>query len=300
MKKIKIYSLLVGIFFSLTNYAQSDWKNLELKGKVKSVDIINYLAVDKFGNITKTMITSGEKYSFNQNGLVTHKMSYGKNGQPIQQVRYIYDEYSNIIEENLSDKDGRLKKRVLCEYNDFNRRTYESIYRFDGSLVSRLIHSYSNDIQPAKILTFDARGKEIKKQVFTYNKKDLSKIKTTTNPSSKLIENVEKFDKNDNLIEPYLFDIEGKVKSKIIYTLDDNGNVTETKYFEKNILKVHRTLTYNLLNFLIEVIIEYPEQNKSDTVTYYYDFDKNTNWVKMVKQVNSIPVEVKERKIVYY
>ena len=232
------------VFLSLNSSAQSDWNNLELKGKAKSLEIINYFVTEKFGNVEKKMIENGQTYLFNQNGLTTQKMSYGKGGQPIEQVRFTYDDYSNVIEENLSDKEGKLIKRTLYEYNSYNRPTYQSIYRFDGSLISRLIYSYINDIQSEKILTFNARGKEIMQQEFSYNKKDLNKIKTTTNPSSKMIENVKKFDKKDNLIESYQFDVEGNVKSKFKYILDNNDKIIDTKYFEGTILKVHRKLVY--------------------------------------------------------
>lgn len=73
-----------------------------------------------------------------------------------------------------------------------------------------------------------------------------------------------------------------------------------TKYFEGSILKVHRTLTYNHLDFLIDVVVEYPDTKKSDNITYIYDFDKKANWIKLTEFVNSIPVKAMERKIIYY
>jgi len=299
MRASHLFSFLF-LVISTVSFAQSDWKKLELKGKVKSVEIIDYGAVEKFGEVTKKNIVHGEQYVFNENGLVIQQKNYGKLGQPISQQRYLYDDFSNQIEQNISDKDGKLQRRIVSVFNQFNHKTFETVYGSDGSLISRSVFSYEKNVQPIKIITFDGRGNETILQEYSFDRKKLTKMIKTTNPKSKTIEKALKYDVHDNLIETLVFDVEGKLATKVAYVFDDKNNLIESYYYEKDDLLVSRKLSYNHLDFLVEVKIAYPKKEKSDTLTYTYDFDEQANWVKMTEHVNSIPIKLKERKIIYY
>jgi hypothetical protein len=301
MKPLKKGSTILVLLVAVSVYSQqSDWKKLDLKDKVKSVEIISYVAGEKFGKISKMGILEGEQYQFNENGLVTQKKRYGKQGLPIDQVTYKYDTLSNLIEQNIFDKKGILQRKILREYNQFNKNTFESVYGPDGTLINRSILQYKDGIIPQKILTFDKKGRQINLKEYIYNKKTEAKSITTTNPKSKIIERAEKYDNRKNLTNLYEFDVEGNLKSYIRYKYDENNNLIESSYYLDDVLLVKRTLKYNNLGFLVEVSALYPEKDKKDIITYKYDFDEKSNWIEQVEYVNSIPVRVKERKIVYY
>lgn len=292
---------VLSIAFALTSYAQkNDWTKLDLKGKVKLVSVINYEAQEKFGKVTKIAILSGEQYAFNENGLVIKKKVYGKGGQPISQIKSLYDEFSNENERIISDEKGVLIKKIINTYNPFNKKVYESIYSSDGSLFSRSKYSYYQDIQEKDIITYDRNGAEIVFQKYTYNKNKGTYNVIIKNPKSKMIEKVLKYDKSDNLIEKLLFDVQEKVVSKIRFVFSEDNNLLESFYYEKGVLIVKRNLIYNNLDFLVKVVEEYPQKKTSDIITYTYDFDERTNWKLVTKYVNSIPISIQERNITYY
>ncbi len=301
MKTLQEGILLLVFLMSLSMYSQqTDWKQQDLKGKVKSVELISYAAGEKFGKVTKLGILGGEQNEFNENGLVIQKKLYGKGGLPIKQMTYQYDTVSNLIAQNVFDKKGALVRKILREYNQFNKITFESIYGADGILLSRSIFEYKDGVIPKKILTYNKKGVQINLQEFKYDKKSAAKSIATTNPKSKMIEKVEKYDLHKNLTHIYQFDVEGNLKSSVVYTYDTDNNLIESKFIDKGKLLVHRILKYNDLGFLIEVSVSYPEKEKTDHITYQYDFDEQSNWTRAVEYVNSIPVQVKERKIIYY
>lgn len=300
MKNSIIFSVLLTLFFLHISYAQNDWKNLKLNSNVKSLKTIDYSVVEHFGDVKKTEIKQGVNLLFNESGFITIKKNYGLNGTPIDQSSFVYDENNSIVEQNISNNTGKLIGRITNEYNQFFKRTYQSIYKFDGSLTSRSAYSYKNKIQLKEIVTFDSKGEKKNLQVFDYHKRKLTKVVATINPKSKVTSNSKKFDKNENLLESIDYDVLGDVKTNMTFEYDKKGNMIESKYFENDNLATKRNLVYNNLGFLVEEKITYPLIDKVDIKTYTYTFDKKTNWIQMIEYLNSVPKRMKERTISYF
>ncbi len=301
MKTIRCGSLFFLVLMLSSVYSQQqDWKSLKINGKVKSIEIINYTAGDKFGEITKMGILDGEQYQFNENGLVIQKKRYGKAGLPIEQLTFKFDTLNNLLEQNIFDKKGILQRKIIREYNQFNNKTYETVYGPDGILMSRSVFQYKEGVIPQKIVTFDRQGTQINLQEYIYNKKTTSRSITTTNPKSKIIEKAEKYNSDENLTDLLFFDVEGNLKSNFKYSYNKDNQLIESEYFLQNKLMVKRVLQYNNLGFLVEIKVNYPEKEKTDVITYSYDFDEKSNWIKSVEYLNSIPVKLSERKILYF
>jgi len=300
MKNKIINVIVVTLFFSLFTFGQNDWKEFKLKANVESIKIIDYNVVEHFGEIKKTDIVSGENYLFNESGFITIKKSYGVNGTPLDQSRYEYNTNNNIIVQNVSDKEGKLMGKITSEYNEMYKKTYESVYQFDGTLQSRSAYSYIKHIKLKEIVTYDSSGEKMNLKVYDYHKRKLTKVETTINPKSKVKSSRKKYDKYGNLVESIFYDVMGDVKTNLLFKYDDNGNLIESQYFDKENLTTKRILKHNNLGFLVEEKVSYPLIDKMDIITYSYTFDKNVNWIQMIKYVNSIPVNMKERNIVYF
>lgn len=300
MKNNIIYGILIGLFFSHITLAQNDRENLQLNANVKSLKTIDYRVVEHFGEVKKTDIIQGVNLLFNESGLITIQKNYGANGTPIDQSSSVYDENNSIVEQNISDKTGKLIGRMTFDYNDFFKRTYKSVYKFDGSLSSRSAYSYKNKTQLKEIVTYDSHGKKKDLQEFDYHKRKMTKEVTTINPKSNLTSNFKKYDKNENLIESINYDVLGDVKTNITFEYDEKGNMIESKYFEKDKLATKRNLIYNNIGFLVEEKVTYPLIEKIDIINYSYNFDDKVNWVQMIEYMNSVPIRMKERTISYF
>lgn len=300
MKNNIIYGILITLFFSYISFAQNDWKNLKLNANVKSLKTIDYSVVEHFGEVNKTNIKQGVNLLFNESGFITIQKNYGANGTPIDQSSFVYDENNSIVEQNISDKTGKLIGRMTFDYNDFYKKTFKSVYKFDGSLTSRSTYTYENKIQLKKIVTFDSNGEKKNVQAFDYHKRKLTKLIATINPKSKVTSNSKKYDKDENLLESIDYDVLGDVKTNMTFEYDEKGNMIESKYFEKDKLATKRNLTYNNLGFLVEEKITYPLIDKIDIKTNSYSFDEKMNWIQMIEYLNSVPISMKERNIVYF
>lgn len=299
--KIKIvYTAILALFFSLCSFGQNDWKNLKLKANVKSLKVIDYNVIEHFGKVKKIDVLRGENVLFSESGFVTIKKRYGVNAEPIDQASFVYDEHNSIVEQNVSDKKGKLISRLTSEYNVDNKKSYDSSYKFDGSLQSRAAYSYSNHTQLKEIVTFDSKGDKKDLQVFDYHKRKLTKVVTKIHPKSKVRSSSQKYDKHNNLLESNVYDVMGDIKTKLTFKYDENNNVVESKFFEIEELVIKRKLEYNNLGFLAVEKVSYPLKDKTDIITYSYDFDAKVNWVQMIKYLNSVPIKMSERTIVYF
>ena len=299
--KIKIIiGIVLSIFFSFNAKAQNDWKNFKLKTRVQSIKVIDYNVVEHFGKVKKTDIIRGENFLFNESGFVTIKKRYGANGEPVDQASFVYDVNNSIVEQNISDRKGKLIGRITNEYDEDEKRTYESSYKFDGSLQSRAAYTYADKKKLKEIVTFDSTGDKKDLQIFDYHKRKLTKLITRINPKSNVRTSSRKYDKNDNLLESTVYDVIGDVKTYVLFKYDKNGNNIESKYFDKEDLATKRSMKYNTLDFLVEEKIEYPLIDKTDFIIYSYKFDLNSNWIQQIKYVNSVPIKISERTITYF
>jgi hypothetical protein len=300
MTKLHALALLLNLFLGLFAFGQNDWMSLDLKANPKSVKHIQYNVVEHFGEIKKIEIIKGVNYKFNTIGFFLSKENYGTNGAPINQMSFEYTDLNRIKQKTLRDNKGKLLNRVTFDYNDNNKPTYKSIYGFDGALTARLAYKYEKKHKRLiKMLTFDSKGemKEIKD--YSYRKrKQLKKIETR-NPKNNVIGNAVVYDKNDRIIENLFFDVMGDLRSKVLFDYKDNQMIKSTFYKEDELV-LKKDFFYNNLGFLIKEIDESITLNKTDVISFSYDFDKKVNWVKKTKYINSVPVLVEERTIVYY
>lgn len=300
MKNKIVFVVFLSLLFSICSFGQNDWENLDIKDEVKSMKEIDYKVVELFGEVKKTDVLKGENLLFNESGYVTIRKSYGANGAPINQTSFVYDENNSIVEQNISDKKGKLIGRITNEYNESSKRIFQSSYKFDGSLQSRASYDYIDHIQLKEIVTFDSNGDKKDLQVYNYHKRKQTKEVITINPKSQVRSNMMRYDKNDYLVESTVYDVMGEEKTNVILKYDDEGNMIESKFFNLEELVTKRKLKYNNLGFLVEEKVEYPLTDKKDLITYTYSFDNKENWIQMIKYVNSVPVNMKERTLVYF
>jgi len=122
MKKVLVLLLLV-LSCSTENKQKNSLEEDNLKGNVKSVREFSYVAVDKFGEISK-----GER----------------KREDSWQRDFYKkYDDKGNKIEENNYKSDGSLGSKYTYKYDDKGNKIEENNYNSDGSLDYKYTYKYN-------------------------------------------------------------------------------------------------------------------------------------------------------------
>ena len=71
---------------------------LNLKGKVKSINTTSFTATEKFGEVTKDDLEKSVKQKFDDKGNLIEEASYDEDGELIGKYKYKYDDKGNRIE----------------------------------------------------------------------------------------------------------------------------------------------------------------------------------------------------------
>ena len=98
MKNILYTFLAFGLFFSCSENKENDLDKANLKGKVESIYITSFEAIEKFGEVTK-----GDKKWENE-------WQFDK--------ELIYNDNGNLIEQNEYDEEGELTNKWKVKYDD--------------------------------------------------------------------------------------------------------------------------------------------------------------------------------------
>ena len=299
MTRVSFSLFVLGVFINMALYGQNDWKKLNLKANPQSVKHIYHNVVEQVGVIKKVSILKGVYYKFNSFGFIQSQDNYGEKAKPINQIKIKYDTLNKITNKILKDSKGKLISSEIFEYNN-NNQNYITTYGPDGSLSERLAYSYNKKhFKLQKIVSYDSKGQEKEVKAYSYRKRKQTKTIETSNPKSKIVHNTKLYDKDNNLIEELSFDVMGdlQLKKTNIY---EGGNLMKVLIYKKDKLIIKKSFTYNNLGFLINEKVQSLLNDKIDIITYSYDFDSKANWTKKVKYINSVPVMLEERGIMYY
>jgi len=107
-KHLKVFVLPVALCCRGDKYVtNNDWKEDNLKGRVKSIKITAYLAFEKFGNIQK-----GDREIKNVFG-PDYSIEYDSDGKKMLEVRYDSDGARTTCKYEYTDNDGPYKKRFF-------------------------------------------------------------------------------------------------------------------------------------------------------------------------------------------
>ncbi|WP_299398679.1 hypothetical protein [uncultured Gelidibacter sp.] len=261
----------------------NDLKELNLKGRVKSVVEIPYNVKDSFGEITKGKIAQGFLdhnigRTFNHNGYLIEHNKYNDLGGIYYRTIYLYDKNSNINELNRYDSDGKLIFKYKYIYDNYGNEIEEARYNNEGILISKYKHEY----------VYDKKGN--KTEMLFYDKKGVFKSK-----------DVFSYDDNGNLIE-FIEDFEeGSFKTKNSYKYNDKGNQIEwVSYKDGGVFDFKYINKYDShSNIIKSTLSEYDTIQKTD-FSYKYIFDEKNNWIRETQYTNGFPKKITERTIEYY
>lgn len=158
--------LILSIFLYSCSSAKSQDKklkktylqNMNLKGKVKSVRIIYYEAIDKFGELQK-----GKKEStFDESRFV--RENYECN------YKIIFNDKGNMIEENWYNSDGGIDWKSIHKYDDKGNMIENNWYNSNSSFDWKHIYKYDGKGNMVEKNEYKSDG--IINNKYTYNEYD--------------------------------------------------------------------------------------------------------------------------------
>lgn len=311
--KIKFLALifLPFILLSCDDNSQNDLEKKNLIGNVKSVKEFSFLAIEKFGEISK-----GERGRENYWDKNTH-ISFNEGGDEIEISEYFYDGTFFIITVfSYNDKGNLIEKKSHLKDKEFHiEESYK--YGIDGFLIQTNL--YSNDGSQS--------GKLVYKNDKNGNVIEMNQLASDTSFSNLNLKFVYSYNKDGNKTEfkGYYADGREYINAAYVYL---NGRKTESifyrneslesktklqynknqvlvkesinRYNTENIIVSNRTLIYDENENPLEIIDTKGDNQQPNIITYRYLFDEAGNWVERIEFQNNIPKYIIDRKIDYY
>jgi hypothetical protein len=313
--KIKFYSIVILLTFltSCENYAQqkNDLQKEKLSGKVKSIKVNSFSAIEKFGEIVKGEKLIGsptnidgysdnnEQINFNEKGFIVVSKNDFIN------ITYSYNTKNQIIEENRYSKDGSIlySKKTFIYAKDKLKEEKTFDYNPTESITEKVINFYDGLGNLMKSINYNGNGKLSSEVIYKYDKfGNQIEIKGLDSIGETSFLTKYKFDSRKNQIEERDFNEDGSFKL-IKKKFDNYQNILEINTQDMPI--VAYTGNISKFKYSNNLVIEYthlsgPGDEVYEEEKYLYFFDKNKNWIKKTIIKNGIPKKIIERTIEYY
>lgn len=263
--------ILFSLLISTTGFSQakSDWVQMELKGKVKTLEERSVNTASS----TNAKNNSIKKYYFNERGNIV------KIDESNQLVVINYDASGNRTQETIFEKNYGQKGRLIA------KRTYKN----------NLLTTFES---------FDKNGEVTSKAERIYTKGFL--VKETVYYNGEIYGHTEyKNDARGNQIELKKFDRNQKLILKNTFAYNDKNQKVEFSIYDWNTNKIQETYKYQYnVKGEQSLTTRYNEKNipvKTYKRTYQYTYDPKGNWTYFVTSVNGKKQrKARQRKIEYY
>ena len=136
MKTLKSILLVATVLFLAASQSMGQSKTELIEKKIKSQTVLEVFLEE---GSDEPQIEQKEVY--NEDGELTEFITYNKEGDVKDWVKYVYDEDQNIVEEIYLDKRGKVEKREKTIYKDGIRVERQSFDNRDR-MYKKKIYEY--------------------------------------------------------------------------------------------------------------------------------------------------------------
>ena len=285
MKKLLLFSTFL-IFACSGGDDNSTLTELNLKGKVKSVDTKKFDATEKFGEVTKDEFWWHRKQKFDNKGNIIKENTYTENGVIKWSTTIKYDDKGNQIEESQyggfwKNKGGELDFKHEHKFNEKGNLIETIYYESDAEF-------WDKDTFGKYKYKYDDNGNQIENADYNKDGELNSKYKY-------------KYDDNGNQIETADYNKDGELNSKYKYKYDGRGNPIEIAGYNKDgELNLKYKYKYDDKGNQIEMADYNPDGGLVYTEIYELEYDNKANWIKKITYKDDKPTFFSEREIEYY
>lgn len=198
--------------------------------------------------------------TFDPKGNIIENKYYWKSEEPTRTTKNRFDNFDNIIEQNVylkKDKTPHLKyvytyyedksKKQTLQYN--KKGKVKHVWNFDCKPISEApVTASKEESQICVKYETDAAGNQVK-------------VKESIGTEKKIHRRVSRYNSKENLVEEHLYNKKNKLIYHSEFTYNENGKMTEYKFFSKSEPKPNYTVKYMY--------------NDSGLITGYEGYDKN-------------------------
>lgn len=260
--------LLIGLN-CYANPNKTDWKKLNIKGKVKSISEISYLAIDKFGKIKKgnrapNPLWEKTDYIFDTNGYLLELIQSDSSKSYYYSESYKYDIWENLIETSISGG-------------------------------SKYYYKYDNKGNKIELNTYLPNGQHESKHIYKYDEKDNMIEETLYYQESQPENTLYKYDEKNNLIAINHYRSNGNCYSEVSYKYEDNNKIKAI--WDNSYYSIYQYDDKG--NLIVENSLNSDDKPLYGKTTYEYEYDRNGNWIKSIVFKNGFAEYILERKIEY-
>lgn len=293
--------IISGICSGLLN-AQENITDLErnkLIGKIKSISINHFKAIDKFGAIDK-----GEKLSidsiidytlikYNSKGNKTEEIYCEKVKKGVIHKTFNYNDVGQIFEIKYYLSNGRLDYKEIYNYNSIGQKINCISYNLDGSLKEKYFWKYDNLKNNIEFSKYYPNGSLRYKSVNQFDNLGNKIVEISYIGSGAMFAKyVYGYDIKKNIVKKSIYGYNNALYYDYTYDFDTNGNLI---YEFDSISQKINTYEYEKNDKV--------KANENGFIfSYEYSYDIKGNWIKRIEYRGEakIPALITERLIEYY
>ena len=132
--------------------------NFKIKGKVKSLVIKEYKAIERFGEVEKESIINSDEIHFNLDGNPVEEIHYNSEGDVDVKSTYEYDEEGDKVESTTYNSVSGIENKVTYEYDDDGNEVESITYNSDGSIERKFASEFNEDGNKDEMNIYDSDG----------------------------------------------------------------------------------------------------------------------------------------------
>jgi len=276
MKSSFILLLAIIVGTGVVAQSKTDWEQLSLKGKVKSLQTKQTHRYKKNGVFTPWENSYSHLTRFNTTGYRTEYNEFLANDSLNYKITYTHTPKERKTELRYFNKE--LKPTI--------RKTY--LYDAKGNHIDQLEYTTDGQQDRRYTYTYDANGNML---TITGYKKDGAVSSTTTY----------QYD-SKNRRTNYLLETPGYANSFRKFVYDDKGNMTEEFWYNgKGATDFRFVRSYDAQGNKIEETSYKGNGQLVGTTRYAYEYDKKGNWTKKTDFISDgTDFHTETRTITYY
>lgn len=241
--KLRLFTttLIITLFISCSPFQSKDLKDFNLKGKIKEITNIKFIAIEKFGIIEKGKkaeridedFTENSTIKFDINGIAYESSLFDKKGNldyRIIRTDTVFDFFNS---------NGNLMIKGIT--NDIDFPTESSLHNSEGELLSKISSTYDKEMNLIDEKTYNEKGELIKHSKCEFNNKNQLKEEVLLEKTKVSFYWDDNEYKEETTTTRYSYNKNGEVSEKLVNN-NDNSETIRYKYkYDKNNNWVERT-----------------------------------------------------------
>lgn len=227
----------------------------------------DYAALNLFGKV-KSM--SEKTFRPDESGFGFNK------SEPVKWFLNSFSEKGNKILDVSLKPDSSVNKKYTYTYNEQGIRVGMTVYSAGDLLMFRIAYFYNDNGTLREDISYNEQNKPGERKEYLYGSNRLLMEENTINAENKLTQKTTyTYNSLNQVTETSDYDGSGQLRERTTFAYDPKGNVARETSFDSS---------GTLLS----------------TTTNLYVMDERGNWVKKSSFVNNKPVQLTERKFLYY